>query len=73
MEKKKKIVFCLIIYVALFIALALYPANVHYTVERVPFFDTLYRSNLYIPFSINSIFFVYYLISYFDPFHPFEK
>ena len=58
---KKEFILCYIIYVAIFIALALYPYSTIGPNGKTYIFDTLYRSNLYIPFTANTIIVLYYM------------
>lgn len=59
-SKNKKLLFCYVIYVVLFIALALWPPNRNQMFYRPSIIMSLYYSNLFVPFIANTILAIYF-------------
>lgn len=60
-SKENKLLFCFAVYVLIFIAMALLPSNRNIFFERINILESLYKSNLIIPFIANTILMIYYV------------
>lgn len=59
---KKELLLCYFVYLLLFIAVALAPFQIIGEGGRTAFFLTLYNTNLFIPFGVNSLFLIYIVL-----------
>lgn len=63
---EKRFLFVFFVYVLIFIGAACFPPNGYYifgdNLDRLSLFQTLYRSNLLIPFIANTVLLFYYIV-----------
>lgn len=62
---EKRLLFCFFIYTLIFIGTSLFGYDrtfINYTFGHVSLIGTLYKSNLIIPFAINTFLLIYYVV-----------